>query len=117
VAKLRFISIASRLLQSFLIFPVARFDRNQSYLRLIGGLVFPRHPCLSFQLRIGGQNAQMSKSDEYRARVAECLQKAELAKNEADKRPWLTTLAEGWLLLVNFRDIAEQKLAKLETVH
>src|SRR6266568_7996950 len=43
VAKLRFISIASRLLQSFLIFPVARFDRNQSYLRLIGGLVFPRH--------------------------------------------------------------------------
>ena len=32
VATLRFISIASRLLQSFFIFSSARFDRNQNYL-------------------------------------------------------------------------------------
>jgi hypothetical protein len=62
----------------------------------------------------------MSKSNEYRLRAEECLQKANLAKNEADKRTWLT-LFNGWLLLSNLRQTTEQRLArarpKLEIVH
>jgi hypothetical protein len=53
----------------------------------------------------------MSKSNEYRLRAEECLQKANLAKRDADKRTWLS-LRNGWLLLGNLRRITEQKLAK-----
>jgi len=57
------------------------------------------------------QNARMSKSNEYRLRAEECLQKANLAMSDADKRTWLT-LFNGWLLLSNLRRTTEQKLAK-----
>jgi hypothetical protein len=53
----------------------------------------------------------MTKSDEYRLRAEECLQKASFAKSDADKRTWLT-LFNGWLLLSNLRQTTEQKLAK-----
>jgi len=62
----------------------------------------------------------MSKSNEYRLRAEECLQKANLAKNEGDKRTWLT-LFNGWLLLSDLRKTTEQRSArvrpKLEIVH
>jgi hypothetical protein len=53
----------------------------------------------------------MSKSNEYRLRAEECLQKANLAKSDADKRTWLT-LFNGWLLLSKLRQTTERKLAK-----
>ena len=66
---------------------------------------------LSLQLLIAGQNARMSKSNEYRLRAEECLQKANLANCDADKRTWLS-LFNGWLLLSNLRQTTEQRLAK-----
>jgi len=53
----------------------------------------------------------MSKSNEYRLRAEGCLQKANLAKSDVDKRTWLS-LHNGWLLLGNLRQITEQKLTK-----
>jgi hypothetical protein len=66
---------------------------------------------LSLQLLIGGQNAGMSRSNEYRLRAEQCLQKANLAESDADKRTWLS-LFNGWLLLSNLRQTTERKLAK-----
>jgi hypothetical protein len=51
----------------------------------------------------------MSPNNEFRARAAECQRKAQFASSEAEKRTWLR-LAESWLLMVNFRQGAEQKL-------
>jgi hypothetical protein len=53
----------------------------------------------------------MPKSNEYRLRAEECLQKARLAECDADKRTWLV-LFNGWLLLSNARQTTEQKHAK-----
>ena len=51
----------------------------------------------------------MSQDDEFRARAAECQRKAQCACNDADKQTWLR-IAEAWLLMVHYRQVAEQKL-------
>jgi hypothetical protein len=51
----------------------------------------------------------MSQNEVFRDRAAECRRKADAALNEPDKQTWLR-LAEGWLLLVKYRQTAEQKL-------
>lgn len=51
----------------------------------------------------------MAENDEDRAQAAECLHKAKMTRIDAEKLTWLM-LAKGWLLLLDFRDAAEQKL-------
>jgi hypothetical protein len=59
-------------------------------------------------LRFSAQYALMAEDDEDRAQAAKCLRKAKMTRNDAEKLTWLM-LAEGWLLLLDFRDAAEQK--------
>lgn len=51
----------------------------------------------------------MAEDDEDRAQAAECLHKAKMTRKDAKKLTWLM-LAKGWLLLLDFRDAADQEL-------
>jgi hypothetical protein len=55
------------------------------------------------QLRALAQYAVMVEDDEDRAQAVECLRKAKLTRNDAEKLTWLM-LAKGWLLLLDFRE-------------
>jgi hypothetical protein len=59
----------------------------------------------------------MFEDDEFRSRAKEYQRMAMAAHCEADRRTWLM-LAQSWLLLGKFEQVAEQKLdsAKCVTV-
>jgi hypothetical protein len=52
------------------------------------------------ELRFQGQNARMSEN-EFIARAADALERAEAANNEAERQTWLV-LAESWLLISRY---------------
>jgi hypothetical protein len=60
----------------------------------------------------------MSKSEEYRthAYVAECLLKANLARDPTDKRLWFD-MAQNWLALGKFRQTVQDSLDETEREH
>jgi hypothetical protein len=56
----------------------------------------------------------MSKYDHYRARAAECQQKAKSARSDDDKHSWLA-MADSWLKTAELHQILERQARLIQS--